>query len=165
LGQLSDSDPRLEALETLYRSGFTRFLRVCTAILHDEELARDAVQEGFAQAIRARKRFRGQGSLEGWVWRIVVNVAKKSCARNPVAGLGTEEIAARNGRLDIDKTALRTIVASLPERQRLVIFLRYYARLDYRGIAEVLGIRTGTVSATLHQAHMSLRSSLEEAMQ
>jgi RNA polymerase sigma-70 factor (ECF subfamily) len=53
-------------------------------------------------------------------------------------------------------------VAELPERQRLVVFLRYFADLDYREIAEALDIRVGTVSATLHAAHASLRSSLTE---
>jgi len=50
----------------------------------------------------------------------------------------------------------------LPERQRLVLFLRYYADLDYAEIARALGIRRGTVSATLNQAHASLRPMLAE---
>jgi RNA polymerase sigma factor (sigma-70 family) len=53
-------------------------------------------------------------------------------------------------------------VAALPERQRLAVFLRYYADLDYRAIAQVLGIEVGTVSATLSSAHRALRRSLEE---
>jgi len=42
--------------------------------------------------------------------------------------------------------------------------LRYYADLDYRGIAEVLEIEVGTVSATLSQAHAALRARLREAL-
>jgi RNA polymerase sigma factor (sigma-70 family) len=53
-------------------------------------------------------------------------------------------------------------VAALPERQRLVVYLRYYADLDYRAIAEVLGVEVGTVSATLSSAHQALRRSLKE---
>jgi DNA-directed RNA polymerase specialized sigma24 family protein len=40
--------------------------------------------------------------------------------------------------------------------------LRYYADLDYRAIADVLGIEVGTVSATLSAAHQSLRKRLQE---
>ena len=53
-------------------------------------------------------------------------------------------------------------MAALPERQRLVLFLRYYADLDYRRIAQILRVEVGTVSATLHAAHASLRRALNE---
>ena len=45
-----------------------------------------------------------------------------------------------------------------PERQRLTVFLRYYADLDYRSIAHVLDVEVGTVSATLSSAHSASRS-------
>jgi DNA-directed RNA polymerase specialized sigma24 family protein len=55
-------------------------------------------------------------------------------------------------------------VASLPERQRLMVFLRYFADLDYRSIATALEVEIGTVSATLAAAHAALRHSYEEAV-
>jgi RNA polymerase sigma factor (sigma-70 family) len=58
---------------------------------------------------------------------------------------------------------VRAAAAALPERQRLVLFLRYYADLDYAAIAAALGITEGTVGATLNAAHAVLRRSLEEA--
>ena len=61
-----------------------------------------------------------------------------------------------------DATEIREHLARLPERQRLALFLRYYADLDYASIADVLGIRRGTVSATLNQAHAALRPLLSE---
>jgi RNA polymerase sigma factor (sigma-70 family) len=63
--------------------------------------------------------------------------------------------------LDDDAARLRERIARLPERQRLVLFLRYYADLDYAAIARVLGVRRGTVAATLNHAHAAVRSSLE----
>ena len=53
-------------------------------------------------------------------------------------------------------------MASLPPRQRAALFLRYYADLDYRSIADVLGVEVGTVSATLSAAHATLRKALKE---
>jgi DNA-directed RNA polymerase specialized sigma24 family protein len=44
-----------------------------------------------------------------------------------------------------------------------VLFLRYYADLDYDAIAEALGISPGTVGATLHAAHKAMRERLKEA--
>jgi RNA polymerase sigma factor (sigma-70 family) len=56
---------------------------------------------------------------------------------------------------------VRAAVAALPERQRLALFLRYYADLDYAAIAAILEIKEGTVGATLHAAHAALRAALE----
>jgi DNA-directed RNA polymerase specialized sigma24 family protein len=51
---------------------------------------------------------------------------------------------------------------ALPERQRLALFLRYYADLDYEAIADALGVKAGTIAATLHAAHAALRRELLE---
>jgi hypothetical protein len=57
---------------------------------------------------------------------------------------------------------VRDHVARLPERQRLVLFLRYYADLDYEEIAEAVGIAVGTVGSTLSAAHSALHAALAE---
>lgn len=57
---------------------------------------------------------------------------------------------------------VRDAIAALPERQRLVIFLRYYADLDYDAIALAAGIRKGTVGPTLVKAQAALRRALGE---
>jgi RNA polymerase sigma factor (sigma-70 family) len=151
-------------LAEVYEQGYRRFLRVAEAIVVDPELARDVVQEAFARAIRSRFDYRGVGSLEGWVWRTVVNTAK-TAARDrpldqlPLHQLPAEPVATNGAKPQHD---LRETLLALPERQRLVVFLRYYADLDYRAIGEALEIRSGTVGATLNQAHVALRSVLEE---
>ena len=50
----------------------------------------------------------------------------------------------------------------LTDRQREIVFLHYYADLDYAAIAEALAISPGTVGATLNAARHTLRSALEE---
>jgi RNA polymerase sigma-70 factor (ECF subfamily) len=72
--------------------------------------------------------------------------------------------ATENGDRESERV-LRAWIASLPERQRLAIYLRYYADLDYRAIAAVLAVRVGTVSATLSAAHNRLREQLQEVSQ
>jgi RNA polymerase sigma factor (sigma-70 family) len=52
-------------------------------------------------------------------------------------------------------------MSMLSERQRLVVFLRYYADLDYATIAEALSISSGTVGATLTTARAALGDALE----
>ena len=153
-------------LETIYRLRYRRFLRVATAILGDEPSGHDAVQDGFAQALREQQSFRGEGALEGWVWRMVVNAALGSRRRGRSLHASSEasETAGTNGHAS-DDLGIRAWVATLPERQRLAVYLRYYADLDYRSIAQALGIEVGTVSATLSSALRALRHSLREVEQ
>jgi RNA polymerase sigma-70 factor, ECF subfamily len=147
----------IATIEDVYRRRYARFLRVARAMLGDDDRARDAVQEAFARAIRSRFDYRGEGSLEAWIWRTLVNVCTDERRRvEPRA-----EAPASNGRVD-EWRELRAAVAALPERQRLALFLRHYADLEYESIAAALGVQRGTVAATLHAAHESLRRTLTE---
>jgi RNA polymerase sigma-70 factor, ECF subfamily len=146
-------------LEALYRDRFEHFARVASAICGEVDRGRDAVQAAFTTAVRERRSFRGSGPVEAWVWRIVVNEARRIAREPHVESLDTTSSAAANGHVGLELGAL---IAALPERQREALFLRYYADLDYRAIADVLGIAVGTVSATLSAAHQTLRKRLEE---
>jgi RNA polymerase sigma-70 factor, ECF subfamily len=150
----------LADLEGIYRARFGAFVRVATAVTGEEGLGADAVHDAFVQAVRHRGSFRGEGPLEAWVWRMVVNAAKKRVPQ--VERLEAEPVThSENGIGD----PVRAALAALPERQRLTLFLRYYADLDYEAIAGTLGVAPGTVGATLNAAHAALRSSLREADQ
>jgi RNA polymerase sigma-70 factor, ECF subfamily len=146
-------------LERVYRAGFPRYVRVATAVAGDEQSGADAVHDAFVQAVRTRRSFRGEGPLEAWVWRMVVNAAKKRAGQRHVVESGETAGEHENGFGD----PVRALVAALPERQRLALFLRYYADLDYEAIAATLGVTPGTVGATLNAAHAALRRSLKEA--
>jgi RNA polymerase sigma-70 factor, ECF subfamily len=152
------ADARLAQLEALYRDEYHRFLRVALAVLRDEEHAVDAVQEAFAAAVQKRAKFRGEGPLEAWVWRMVVNAALKERARPKTAELPELDVAAATD----EHVTSAEMITRLPERQRLALFLRYYADLDYRSIAAALNVTPGTVAATLNAAHASFRRLLQE---
>jgi RNA polymerase sigma factor (sigma-70 family) len=151
----------IQALEELYRAGYQRFLRLALAVVGTREAAADVVQDAFARALRARADYRGEGSLEAWVLRIVLNVARTQRQRSRSLATETGEASSEdNGKASV-WPELRGAVAALPERQRHALFLRHYADLSYDEIGDVLGIARGTVSATLHGAHESLRRTLE----
>jgi RNA polymerase sigma-70 factor (ECF subfamily) len=150
-------DRRLAEIEELYRTRHAHFVRVARAITTDAERAHEAVQDGFADAIRGRGAFRGDAPLEAWVWRAVVNAARKATRRPLVERTTWTERSAETAISELAPT-----IAALPERQRLVVFLRYYADLDYRSIAEILGIEVGTVGATLSAAHRAVAHALQE---
>lgn len=151
-------------LESLYRRRHDAFVRVAIGVTGDEGLAGDAVHEAFVRAVLHERRLRRVESLEGWVWRIVLNEAHRRRDREgrlisfePAA---LPEAPATNG--DRPDERVRAVVAALPERQRLALFLRYYADLSYYDIARVLGVAPGTVAATLNAARSAVRAHLEE---
>jgi len=150
-------------IEALYRARFGHFVRVAVAICGDSERGRDVVQNAFSAAIRHRRSFRGEAPLEAWVWRIVVNEARRA-ALEPIPAPAIEGAESMNGHGgdEHDPFEIRRWIVALPDRQREAIFLRYFADLDYGTIAEALGIEIGTVSATLGAAHRSLRKKLQE---
>jgi hypothetical protein len=80
-------DRNTDALEQLYRDRYRTFRDVLAGVVGSHDLAREVVQEAFARALRERRQFRGDGSLEAWVWRIALSVAS-SCAAT-CAGSGT----------------------------------------------------------------------------
>ena len=154
----------LDELRLLYEERYADYLRVATAVTGSLESGRDAVHDGFVGVVRSRASFRSESPLPGWVWRSVVNAALKRLRDRPRSGeTSTGASAEPAPRLEPEQVLdTRAAIAELPERQRLVLFLRYYADLDYDSIAVALDIRPGTVGATLHAAHVALRRSLEE---
>jgi len=148
----------LRDIEVVYRARFVEFCSVAAAILRDREAGRDAVQEAFAKAVRNRRDFRRDGSLDAWLWRAVVNTALSERRKRGAPELSEQGPAAD----ETDRDDVRAVIQQLPERQRLVVFLRYWADLDYSAIAEALAIAPGTVAAALHAAHGSIRNSLQE---
>jgi RNA polymerase sigma factor (sigma-70 family) len=151
----------LQAIEAVYRGRSGDFYRFALARTSDPELARDAVQEGFARAIRAAQSFRGTGSLEAWIGRCVLNAAIDASRASGTQELDTyvDDEAPPSVETDGD---VRDALRRLPLRQRDALFLRYYLDFDYATIAETLGVEIGTVSATLHAARGNLMQALQE---
>ncbi len=103
---------RLVEIEDVYRSRYGAFLRVATAIVGEEELARDAVQDAVVRAVVHRRRWRADAPLEVWIWRIVVNEARKRRrfeARDLPAAAPPEGVS-ENGAGE----PLRALVTALP---------------------------------------------------
>ncbi len=150
-------------IEQIYAKRYYAFCRMAVAVTGSVDAAHDAVQEGFARALAHREEFRGDGSVEGWVWRIILRVALDS-RRN---GRRVDErlmpdLVGDAGACALDlphperDPGLVDAVRSLSDRQRLVVFLRYFADLSHADIAVIAGIERGTVSATLSQAQALL---------
>jgi len=151
-------DERARAIERIYQQRYAGFRRAVSSVVGDYDRAHDAVQEGFARALAKRDTYRG-GSLEAWIWRIVL---RRAFDLRPSSREVPLELAFDPGLIPGETDSeLRAAITALPARRRLVVFLRYFGDLSYEQIAEVCGVSAGTVAATLSQAHDELRRALD----
>lgn len=148
-----------ESIERVYREQFTRFWKAMVAIIGNPDDARDAVQEGFARALAARQTYRGDGSVEGWIWRITLNAAADTRRRPREQPL--EDVFLLELPHEFD-AALSEALRQLPKRQRLLIFLHYLADLSYEDTARACGISEGAVGASLWKARRTLAALLAD---
>jgi RNA polymerase sigma factor (sigma-70 family) len=150
-----------QAIEAVYRARYRGFRNALATVTGGYDSARDAVQEGFAIALAKRSQFRG-GSLEAWIWRISLSCAldgRRAARRLALNGV-PETIDAQLPDPGGDPE-LASAVRTLAPRQRLMVFLRYYADLSYSQIAESCGVSEGTVAAALAQARAVLLEALD----
>lgn len=150
-----------ESIEELYRNRYASFRSGLAAITGSYETARDVVQEAFAQALRDREQYRGNGSLAAWVWRIAFRVALANHS-NGHRELTLAELveAAPIPSPERDPTVAEAL-KRLPPQRRLIVFLRYFADLSYSELASLCEISEGTVAATLAHARADLLRDLE----
>lgn len=151
---------RVKEIEELYRRRQHAFVNGVAPLAGGYEQARDAVQEAFVRALRRRKSYRGEGSLEAWVWAIAIRTAL-DLRRNGLE-LPLDDELERIGLPEPERDPqLAQALAELPPRRRLIVFLRYFADLSYADIASACGIDEGTVAAALAQARTGLAERLD----
>ena len=149
-----------DSLEQLYRDRYRNYRDIMAGVVGSHDLAREVVQEAFARALREQRRFRGDGSLEAWVWKIALNIALKT-RRDLAREWALDEEYEASSTAVVPDRDVRAAVRALPPRRRLVVFLRYFADLSYAEIAAIAGVSEGTVAATLAQAHGELLGLLD----
>lgn len=137
----------------LYRDAFPAVYRAVLAAVLDADVALDAVQDAFEIGLRHPPPT--DANLPGWLFRVAVRRALRIRLRKPPRQLPTEYLSSLDGALDRIETA--RLLALLTARQRAVVVAHYFLGLRQEEIAAVLGIRRGTVGATISQALSRMR--------
>lgn len=165
-----------EAFGELVRRHQRRVWRVCRQYVGADE-ADAATQDAFVKAFVRLGSFDGRAAFTTWVTRIAINTCLDDLRRRRREGLRAEEGDEEQGdglALVVDDAAdpearaaqrqavtrLAAAERGLPDRQREVFRLRFYAELELEQIAAVLGVHVGTVKTQLHRAVHRLRREL-----
>lgn len=137
--------------------------RLAMFILHDQQLAEDAVQEAALLAWRRRRSLRDSAAVDGWFTRILVNVCRDEIrrqARRP-------HVVELNPAIDAssspppDGVDLGPAIRRLNPEEQALLALRFGRELTVPEIAERLDWPEGTVKSRLHTTLQHLRAALD----
>jgi len=165
LAQAANGDA--SAFASIVREHQAMVFSLACHFLHDRTLAEDMAQEVFLHLYQNLETIQSSTHLKFWLRK----VASHRCidqAREHKPHVNIEEIpepAGRSAESDpLLAQRLQRLVASLPDRARLVVILRFQEELEYHEIAEVLEMPINTVKSNLQRALAILRNKLERCM-
>lgn len=171
----ADGSEDFDSLVGLHRPRVFRFI---LASLRDRETAENLTQDCFVRAYQARGQFRGASSIATWFMQIAANLVRnhesssrlKFWRRSLHSGADLADIG--NSMADQQQSpeaaalvqeqvkAIWAAAASLSARQRTVFLLRFVEDMGLLEIAEVTGMKEGTVKTHLFRALQSVRARL-----
>lgn len=159
--------------DTLFRSNYGNLCTFAYGYVHSTELAEEIVQDVFASLWQRRDTWQVDGSVRAYLFGAVRNRALRGVNRGILENRGAAILAAE-AALEIDdppatdtlldafetENAVRDAVATLPERGRLAVTLRYQQQMSYAEIAQTMGISVKGVEHLLGRAWNKLRGEL-----
>jgi RNA polymerase sigma-70 factor (ECF subfamily) len=154
--------------QKLYNLYARKMMGVCLWYARSREEAEEILQDGFMRVFTYIGKFKGEGSFEGWVRRIMVNAAlakyKNKSYLRPVVEYNPEEHETREAVSPIELLEAKELVKLVQELTpgyRMVFNLYVLEGMKHREIAELLGISEGTSKSNLADARIILQRHIE----
>lgn len=157
-----------EAITQLYAAHYRSLVRLAALLVRDSGLAEEIVQDAFIALHGAWRRLRDTDRALAYLRQSVVNRSRSALRHQQVtlkhAPAPMPDVAsAEHGALGLlEHEEVVAALRRLPERQREVLVLRYYADLSEAQIAEAIGISRGAVKSHASRGMSALRTSLEQ---
>ena len=178
---LSTQALSIAEFDEVVRTHQRRVYRVMVLLVRDPDDADTLTQECFLRAYQSLSRFRGECSVQTWLLRIAINLAKDH-ARNrrvgfwkQLVGLSTDHNQAQTLEFPCpnptpeksllvrsEVQAVWEAARSLSQQQRTIFALRFVEELELNEIAEILGLQVGSVKTHLFRAVHAVRNKLKE---
>jgi RNA polymerase sigma-70 factor (ECF subfamily) len=139
----------------LYDRAFPQVYRALVAATLDSERALDGLHDAFEEGLRHPPA--DDANLEGWLYRVALRRTRRSLLRVLREGPMTESSSEDPTAAVLERVEVGRLLVLLTERQRAIVVAHYYLGLTQEEIAEALGVRRGTVSATVSQSLSRMR--------
>ena len=143
------------SFDAFFEDHYDRVRRVLSVALGDPVAAEEAAQEAFTRALMQWRKVSVMDRPAGWVYVVAVRHGwrQRSRAHVEIGDVRSPDLA--DGV--VAQATLAELLATLPERQRTAVTLRYLADLSLIEVADAMGCAVGTVKSTLHAALQRLR--------
>jgi RNA polymerase sigma-70 factor (ECF subfamily) len=158
-----------KAQRALFDKFAPKMLAVCMRYLKNIDEAEDALQDGFVKVFQKIPEFKMEGSLEGWIRRIMVNNSLDAIRRNKKQLLEDDVDSVQHKVSftdfqfdDMDLQYLMKIIQSLPDGYRVVFNMFAIEGYSHKEIAETLGVSENTSKSQYSRARALLREKLEQ---
>lgn len=147
----------------MYRQLSGGLFNYCVRLLGDWHYAEDVLVQTFTKL--AHSDLDERGNLKAWLYRVATNSCYSYFRKKKTESKCLEEqlrnIASNPGHDFTEELRIQKILSALPEYQRIVVILKFYDRMTYGEIAEVLCCPVGTVKSRMHNGLKKLRNLME----
>ena len=163
-----------KAQEEVFSKLYGRLYSICMRYSDDPDEAKDVLQNGFIKVFKGIENYKGDGSFEGWIKRIVINTAIDNYRRKKVKPVITDsDLTDKIGKTTAEEEESDSIYNQVPVSvitksvQRLSPAYRTVFNLyvmeghNHNEIAEMLNISVGTSKSNLSKARLNLRKMLQ----
>lgn len=183
-GVSSIGSPEIQNFEEIVAENESKIFNTIYSFVGDYDDALDLTQETFICAYRSIGKFRQESSISTWLYRIAINLCKKSYNKkkrqdsvfigsldDPGTGrqiadrASEDESAAEMLEANEEQFIIHREISALPKKHRSVIILKYLQDLSYEEMADVLGCSIGTVKSRLSRAKGKLKERLEKVVE
>ena len=167
MNSVKGPDRKEETIERMIALYQLPLLRMCILYLHDEHLAKDAVQETFIKAYRNLDRFRSESSEKTWLMRIAINTCKNMYRsgwfRHVDRSVTPEQLIQQPAPENKSDTDLAAEIMRLPIKMKEVALLCWLQGMTQEEAADTLGITRQAVGSRLNRARRKLRLAMERS--
>lgn len=157
-----------KAMAKLYHQFAPKMFGVCLRYAKDATEAEDNMQDGFVKVFASLKTFRNDGSFEGWIRRIMINVSLEKIRKQHML-YSVEDVSIYDSVnfsddviAKISADDLMKIIQELPPRYRLVFNLYVIEGFSHQEIAQEMSITQGTSKSNLARAREILKKKVHE---
>lgn len=159
----------LRAQRALFDKFATKMLGVCIRYTKDVEEAEDVLQDGFVKVFTKLDRYNGEGVLEGWIRRIMVNTALDQLRKNAkfqddVSLDKVDFKLERDGHIleSLVEEDLLKLINEMPPGYKAVFNMFAIEGYSHKEIADEMGISENTSKSQYSRARAYLQIKLEE---
>ncbi len=162
------------SFEDLVREHERMVFSIAYRFLQNAASAEEVAQDVFLDLFRNLPKLESAAHVTFWLKRVACHRSIDYARRNKNAAAEVSwddlgDVSRADGRIRNDQDPmlsrrLRQVIATLPEKMRMVVILRYQEDAGLEEIAQAMGIPLNTVKSTLHRAHAMLREKIGMAI-